>query len=112
MIELKQVTKRYKQGFTALNQVNFCLEKGEMAFLTGHSGAGKSTLIKLIAGLEKPSAGEIIVNGAQLKNLKSRHLAAYRDQLGIIFQTPYLLKDRTIFDNVALPLRIRGLSSN
>ena len=110
MITLKQVSKRYPGGFEALSQVDFCLEKGEMAFLTGHSGAGKSTLLKLIAMLEQPSSGQIIVNGIRLNQLKKRDVPHFRASLGITFQTPYLLNDRTLFDNVALPLQIQGAS--
>lgn len=110
MIKFEQVTKRYPGGFEALSQVNFSLKKGELAFLTGHSGAGKSTLLKLIAKLETPSAGQMIVNGVNLNQLKQRDIAAYRSSLGITFQSPNLLSDRTVFDNVALPLQIKGTS--
>jgi cell division transport system ATP-binding protein len=110
MINFEQVSKRYPGGFEALNQVDFSLEKGEMAFLTGHSGAGKTTLLKLIAKLQSPSSGELTVNGVRLNQLKKREIAAYRSQLGIIFQSPNLLNDRKVFDNVALPLQIQGFS--
>lgn len=110
MIKFEQVSKRYPGGFEALSQVNFTLGKGELAFLTGHSGAGKSTLLKLIAKLETPTAGQMIVNGVQLNQLKKRDIAGYRSGLGITFQSPNLLTDRTVFDNVALPLQIRGTS--
>lgn len=111
MITLNQISKRYSGGFEALKKVSFELGKGEMAFLTGHSGAGKSTLLKLIALLERPSSGEIIVNGASLNQLKNKAIASHRSQLGIIFQSPHLLNDRTVFDNVALPLHIHGFSN-
>ena len=110
MINFEQVSKRYPGGFEALNQINFTLEKGEMAFLTGHSGAGKTTLLKLIAKLQSPSSGELTVNGVRVNHLKKREIAGYRSQLGIIFQSPNLLNDRTVFDNVALPLQIQGFS--
>ncbi len=110
MITFDQVTKRYPGGFEALSQVNFSLQKGEMAFLTGHSGAGKSTLLKLIALLEWPTSGQLMVNGLRLNQLKKRDVAAHRSQLGITFQSPYLLNDRTVFDNVALPLQIQGMA--
>ncbi len=110
MITLEQVNKRYPGGFEALKQVNFSLRKGEMAFLTGHSGAGKSTLLKLIARLELPSSGQLIVNGIHLDQLKNHDIAPYRSSLGITFQSPHLLSDRTIFNNVALPLQIQGLA--
>lgn len=111
MITFDQVSKRYPGGFEALNQVDFSLQKGEMAFLTGHSGAGKSTLLKLIALLEWPTSGQVTVNGMKLNSLKKRDVASYRSQLGITFQSPHLLNDRTVFDNVALPLQIQGLST-
>ena len=108
MITFNQVYKRYPGGLEALKQVDFSLDKGEMAFLTGHSGAGKSTMLKLIAALEKPTAGQIVVNGIALNQLKSRDIAHHRSRLGITFQSPHLLNDRTVFDNVALPLQIQG----
>ncbi len=108
MITFEQVSKRYPGGFEALSQVNFSLQKGEMAFLTGHSGAGKSTLLKLIALLEWPTSGQLSVNGLKLNQLKKRDVATHRSQLGVTFQSPYFLNDRTVFDNVALPLQIQG----
>jgi len=108
MIRFSQVSKRYPGGFEALSQVDFSLEKGELAFLTGHSGAGKSTLLKLIARLETPSAGKMLVNGVLLNELKKSDIAAFRSTLGITFQSPKLLNDRSVFDNVALPLHIKG----
>lgn len=89
--------------------MNFSLEKGEMAFLTGDSGVGKTTLLKLIALLEWPTSGQLIVNGQALNQVKKNDVAAYRRQLGITFQSPQLLSDRTVFQNVALPLQIQGL---
>lgn len=109
MITFEQVSKRYPGGYEALSQVNFSLERGEMAFLTGHSGAGKSTMLKLIALLEWPSSGQLIVNGQRLNQLKKSEVPVHRSQLGITFQSPHLLNDRTVFDNVALPLQIHGL---
>lgn len=111
MIEFNQVSKRYPGGYEALRHVDFSLEKGEMAFLTGHSGAGKSSLLKLIAMLERPSSGQIVVNGVRLDQLKKRDVSGFRSRLGITFQSPYLLQDRTVFDNVALPLLVHGFSS-
>ena len=110
MITLNQVSKRYPGGFEALSQVSFSLENGEMAFLTGHSGAGKSTFLKLIAMLERPSSGHIVVNGLHLNQLKKRDISRFRSSLGITFQSPYLLHDRSVFDNVALPLIIQGVA--
>jgi cell division transport system ATP-binding protein len=108
MIVFNQVTKRYAGGYEALSQINFRVEKNEMVFLTGHSGAGKSTLLKLIAMLESPSSGEIIVNDQPLNLLKKKQISQYRSELGITFQTPHLLKEQTVFDNVALPLLVKG----
>lgn len=108
MIRFSQVSKRYPGGFEALSQVDFSLEKGELVFLTGHSGAGKSTLLKLIARLETPSVGKALVNGILLNELKKGDIAAFRSTLGIIFQSPKLLNDRSVFENVALPLYIKG----
>jgi len=108
MIKCTQVCKRYPLGFEALNQVNFELGKGEMVFLTGHSGAGKSTLLKLIAKLDTPCSGEIEVNGIHLNRLKKKNIASYRSSLGIALQSPQLLSNRSVFDNVALPLHIQG----
>lgn len=110
MIIFNQVSKRYPGGFEALSQVDFMLEKGEMVFITGHSGAGKSTLLKLIAMLEKPTSGQIIVDGVLINQLKKRDIANYRRTLGITFQVPHLIYDHSVFDNVALPLKIQGLS--
>ena len=112
MITFNQVSKRYPGGFEALNRVNFSLERGEMAFLTGHSGAGKSTLLKLIAMLELPSSGHIVVNGVPLNQLKRRDIPNHRCGIGITFQSPHLLSDRSVFDNVALPLQIQGIASH
>jgi cell division transport system ATP-binding protein len=109
MITFDQVSKRYPGGFEALSQVNFSMQKGEMAFLTGHSGAGKSTFLKLIALLEWPSSGQLTVNGLRLNQLNKKNVAKHRSQLGITFQSPHFLNDKTVFDNVALPLQIQGL---
>lgn len=111
MIEFNQVSKRFLGGFEALSQIDFSLAKGEMAYLTGHSGAGKSTMISLIAMNEKPSAGNIIVNGYDLAKLKPKFHPKYRQKIGIIFQAPNLLKDRNVFANVALPLLVQGIDS-
>lgn len=110
MITFNQVSKRYSSGFEALARVNFSLAKGEMVFLTGSSGAGKSTLLKLIALLERPSTGDIVVNGQRLSQLHRRDIPAFRAGLGITFQSPHLLHDRSVFDNVALPLQVQGVA--
>jgi cell division transport system ATP-binding protein len=109
MIRFEQVTKRYPGGFEALSQVDFTLSKGEMVFLTGHSGAGKSTFLKLVAMLERPSSGQIVINGRPLHTIQKPHeIALHRQGIGYTFQTPSLLHDRNVFENVALPLLIRG----
>ncbi len=110
MIRFDQVSKTYPGGFLALKQVSFKLAPGEMAFLTGHSGAGKSTLLKLISLMEKPSTGRISINNTDLTQIKYRQVPFVRRGIGMIFQNHNLLMDRTIFDNVALPLIIEGYS--
>lgn len=108
MIRFQHVSKRYANGFLALNNTNFELATGEFAFLTGHSGAGKSTLLKLIAAIESVTQGNITVGKYQLNRLPTRHIPFLRRQIGIISQTPELLMDRSVFDNVALPLIVAG----
>jgi cell division transport system ATP-binding protein len=108
MIQLQNVSKRYPSGQEALSGVSLSMRPGDMAFLTGHSGAGKSTLLKLIALIERPSRGQIAVNGQNLANLRRRGVPFHRRNIGIIFQDHHLLHDRTVFDNVALPLVIAG----
>lgn len=110
MITFKQVSKRYAGGIEALSTVDFSLKRGEMAFLTGHSGAGKSTFLKLIAMLEKPSSGDIYVNDIHLNHLKKNDIAAHRLGIGITFQSPHLLANKSVFDNVGLPLQIQGMT--
>lgn len=109
MLKLAQLTKRYPGGFEALQQINLNLARGEMAFLTGHSGAGKTSLLKLIALLEPASSGQILYEGKNLCKLPRRQVPGWRQQLGIIFQNPQLLDDRSVFDNVALPLVVAGM---
>ena len=110
MIHFINTSKRYSSGFDALQNVNFHLEPGEMAFLTGHSGAGKSSLLKLIALLERPSRGQVMVNNQNLAKISRRRIPFFRRNIGIIFQDHQLLFDRTVYDNVALPLIIAGYS--
>ena len=110
MIRFDQVNKTYPGGFLALKQVSFQIAPGEMAFLTGHSGAGKSTLLKLISLMEKPSSGTIHINNQDLASVSYRQVPYMRRHIGMIFQNHNLLMDRTVFDNVALPLIIEGYS--
>lgn len=113
LIRFAQVSHRYRDGGRdILRDADFQLARGEMAFLTGPSGAGKSTLLKLIALLERPVQGEIVVDGQVLSKVRSRDVPAYRRQFGMIFQNFNLLPDRTVFDNVAMPLVIRGHSGD
>ena len=108
MIEFDNVSKRYPDGHEALSQVSFALDAGEMAFLTGHSGAGKSTLLKLIMLMERPSGGQLLVNGKNLSRLHKSQIPYYRRRVGVVFQNHQLLFDRTVFDNVALPMQVSG----
>lgn len=108
MIKFNQVYKRYPGGHEALKNLSFDVAEGEMVFLTGHSGAGKSTLLKLIAAIEHPNSGSVLVKGQNIKSLKSGALPYLRRNLGLIFQDHKLLFDRSAFDNVMLPLRICG----
>lgn len=108
MIEFHNVTKRYESGYQALNNVSLKLSDGQMAFITGHSGAGKSTLLKIIALIEKPTRGQALLNRINLKTLSRHRIPYIRRNIGIIFQDHQLLFDRSVFDNVALPLHIQG----
>ena len=108
MIEFHNVTKRYEGGYEALSNVSLNLGDGQMAFLTGHSGAGKSTLLKIIALIEKPTRGQALLNRINLNNLARQRIPYIRRNIGIIFQDHQLLFDRSVFDNVALPLQIQG----
>lgn len=110
MIEFQQVSKRYASGQDALNRVDFAIDRGEMVFLTGHSGAGKSTLMKLIMLMERPSQGQVIVNGRNTVGLRRGSIAHYRRQVGVVFQNHQLLFDRSVFANVALPLQVAGFT--
>ena len=108
MISFNEVYKRYPNHYEALSGLSFELDKGEMAFLTGHSGAGKSTLLKLIALIERSSHGQIVVNNQNLTRMPKWKIPYYRRKIGLVFQDHNLLHDRTVFDNVALPLIIAG----
>lgn len=108
MIEFQHVSKHYGERFTALRDLSFHLGRGEMAFLTGHSGAGKSTLLKLIMLMERPSRGRILVGGQPLDKTPRRQVPYLRRHVGVVFQDHQLLFDRSVFDNVALPLMVCG----
>jgi cell division transport system ATP-binding protein len=109
MIIFDRVGKRYPNGREALSGVTFNIHNGEMVFLTGRSGAGKSTVLKLIALLERPSRGTVVVGGKNTSTLASRHIAPFRRNIGMVFQDHRLLADRPVFDNVALPLVVAGV---
>ncbi|UXI69113.1 cell division ATP-binding protein FtsE [Tahibacter amnicola] len=109
MIRFDQVTKRYPSGHEALQSLSFELAAGEMAFITGHSGAGKSTLLKLIGLIERPTRGHVTVNGHNLHGMRARGIPQHRRGIGMVFQDHRLLMDRSVYDNVALPLIIAGL---
>jgi cell division transport system ATP-binding protein len=109
MIRFEQVSKRYEGGKQALAEVSFSIDPGKMVFLTGHSGAGKSTLLRLVMMLERASRGQVLVGGRNLSKLPDKNAPMVRRQIGMIFQDHKLLNDKTVADNVALPLMIAGL---
>jgi len=110
MIRLDKVTKLYEGGREALREISLDINPGELIFLTGHSGAGKSTILKLIALVERPTRGQLLVDGRNIGRLPDKEIPAYRRQIGMVFQDHKLLEDRSAFDNVALPLVIAGLA--
>ncbi|MDE0754700.1 MAG: cell division ATP-binding protein FtsE [Woeseiaceae bacterium] len=109
MIRIEEVTKRYPGGHDALKGLSLNVDEGEMVFITGHSGAGKSTLLRLIALIDRPTNGQVIVDGQNTQQVTRRRIPAYRRQIGMVFQDHKLLDDRPVFDNVALPLVIAGV---
>ena len=109
MIQFHNVFKRYESGHEALQNISFTLNEGEMAFLTGHSGSGKSTLLKLIMRMEVATRGQVNVDGINLNHLSRRHVPFLRRKIGVVFQDHQLLFDRSVYDNVALPLVIDGM---
>lgn len=109
MIRIENVTKRFPNGQEALKDLTLTVDRGEMAFITGHSGAGKSTLLRLITLIERPTLGQVIVDGQNTSRISKQKISAYRQQLGMVFQNHKLLYDRPVFDNVALPLIISGI---
>ena len=108
-ISFNQVGKRYPGGHEALAGVTLAVERGEMVFLTGHSGAGKSTLLKLIPAIERPTHGVILVNDQNVGRMRAAAIPYLRRNLGLVFQDQKLLRDRTAFENVMLPLAAAGL---
>lgn len=109
-IELQHVTKRFENGHEALADVTASFEEGSMTFLTGHSGAGKSTFLKLLIRAQQPTRGKIFVNDVNVATMPDSRLPRYRQNIGVVFQDHHLLSTRTIYDNVAIPLRVAGLS--
>jgi cell division transport system ATP-binding protein len=108
LVSFSAVAKRYPGGQQALREVTFALQGGELAFITGRSGAGKSTLLKLIPAIERPSSGTVIVNGQNVGALKRAAIPYLRRNVGLVFQDQKLLYDRSVFENVALPLAFSG----
>ena len=109
-IELQHVTKRFDNGHEALSDVTMVFPEGSMTFLTGHSGAGKSTFLKLLIRAQIPTRGKILVNEVNIAQMPESRLPRYRQNIGVVFQDHHLLASRTVFDNVAMPLRVAGLS--
>ena len=109
MIQFNKVSKIYSSGYEALSNLSFELDLGEMVFLTGHSGAGKSTLLKLIMLMERPTGGQLLVDGKNLNRIYRSQMPYYRRNIGVVFQNHRLLFDRSVFNNVALPLLVSGL---
>ena len=108
MIGFERVSKRYAEGHDALREVSMTIDRNELVFVTGHSGAGKSTLLRLIMLMERPSRGRVTVAGRDLAAVSRRAIPGHRRDIGVVFQNHRLLFDRTVFDNVALPLVIAG----
>jgi cell division transport system ATP-binding protein len=108
MISFDRVSKRYDEGHDALREVSVEIGRDELVFLTGHSGAGKSTLLRLIMLMDRPTRGQVTVDGRNLAAIRPRGIPRHRRDIGVVFQNHQLLSDRPVFDNVALPLLIAG----
>jgi cell division transport system ATP-binding protein len=108
MITFDRVSKRYEEGHDALREISVTIKRDELVFITGHSGAGKSTLLRLIMLMDRPSRGQVTVDGQNLATVRSRSIPQHRRNIGVVFQNHQLLFDRSVFDNVALPLIIAG----
>lgn len=108
MISFERVSKRYENGHDALREISLDIQEEELVFLTGHSGAGKSTLLRLIMLMERPTRGRVTVAGVELDKLRRGAIPTHRRSIGVVFQNHKLLMDRSVFDNVALPLQIAG----
>jgi cell division transport system ATP-binding protein len=112
MIKFDQVSKRYPSSFDALKNISFEINQGDIVFVTGHSGAGKSTLLKLIAGIERPTSGTVLIGNQNISQLRNNALPFLRRKFGLVFQDHKLLYDRNCYENVALPLYINGISGS
>ena len=110
MIRFDHVSRRYPPGMAALSDVSFTVKGGELVLLGGHSGAGKTTLLKLVAAIEKPTSGTVMVNGQNVGAVKRAGIPYLRRKLGLVFQDQKLLFDRNAFENVMLPLAIAGFA--
>ncbi|MES2323154.1 MAG: ATP-binding cassette domain-containing protein [Pseudomonadota bacterium] len=110
MIEFKYVSKQYSPEAIALREISLTINKGELVYLAGPSGAGKSTLLKMIAAIERPTAGNVLVNGQDIGALKKASVPYLRRNLGLIFQQQRLLTDRSVLANTMLPLLVTGAS--
>ena len=108
-IEFQHVTRRFENGHEALSDVSVTFDEGSMTFLTGHSGAGKSTFLKLLLAADLPTRGRILVNGVNISAMAPSRLPRYRQHIGVVFQDHHLLAQRTVFENVAVPLRVAGM---
>lgn len=110
MIRFDKVAKRYPNGHVGLHELSVHVRRGEFLFVTGHSGAGKSTMLRLLLAMERPSSGKLLMGGQDLGRIRSSQIPFLRRQIGVVFQNHQLLFDRSVFENVALPLHILGLS--
>jgi cell division transport system ATP-binding protein len=108
MITFDRVSKRFEEGHDALREVSVSIDRDELVFLTGHSGAGKSTMMRLIMLMDRPTRGQVTIDGKNLSKVGSRGIPQHRRNIGVVFQNHQLLFDRPVFDNVALPLIISG----
>lgn len=108
MISFERVSKRYAEGHDALREVSVDINRDELVFLTGHSGAGKSSMLRLIMLMDRPTRGQVTIDGRNLAAISARGVPAHRRDIGVVFQNHQLLFDRPVFDNVALPLMIAG----
>ena len=107
MIEFEHVGKTYPSGQVALHEVNFRLPQGRLAFLTGPSGSGKSSLLRLIPQIDVPTTGKVMINGSDIARMGAWRIPRLRRHIGVIFQNPHLLEEMSVFDNIALPLRVQ-----